>query len=102
MLLSKEKSCQTRSSSTSSLSRKKSLIKIPSTSQIPKDFFRHPKPALRSYPSEGSQKNELEFTFMPFKNQDSMCESTQLKKSLDLPRKPVTAIRRIGRLTLDR
>lgn len=57
MLLSKEKSCQTRSSSIKSMSRKKSLIKIPSSSQIPKDFFRPPSSLKNSYPSANSTKN---------------------------------------------
>lgn len=72
MLLSKEKSCQTRSSSTRSISRKKSLIKIPSTSQIPKDFFRQPASTPGSSAMKLSKKNSLEFTFMPHKNQSGI------------------------------
>lgn len=68
MLLSKEKSYQTRSSSIKSMSRKKSLIKIPSSSKIPKDFFRQPSPMKKSYPPYSSNKNLLEFTFMPSKS----------------------------------
>ena len=102
MLLSKEKSCQTRSSSIRSISRKKSLIKIPSTSQIPKDFFRQPTSASSSYAPKLVQKSSLEFTFMPHKNLSSIGVSEQMKKSLDLPRKPTTALKRMGRLTLDK
>ena len=104
MLLSKEKSCQTRSSSTRSVSRKKSFIKIPSTSQIPKDFFKQP-PTLEKALSNGLvQKNSLEFTFMPHKNQSALGASEEMKKSLDLYRKPstATALKRVGRLTLDK
>ena len=102
MLLSKEKSCQTRSSSTRSISRKKSLIKIPSTSQIPKDFFRQPMTHEKSLPNECSEKNSLEFTFMPHKNQSILGGSVDMKKSLDLYKKPSTALKRVGRLTLDK
>ena len=43
MLLAKEKFYQTRSSSVKIICRQKSMIKIPTTSQIPRDFFRQPK-----------------------------------------------------------
>lgn len=69
MLLSKEKSCQTRSSSgNKSLTRKQSVIKILSNSQIPKDFFRQPSQLKKSHPS-ATILNSLEFTFMPYKEQ---------------------------------
>lgn len=48
MLLSKEKSCLTRCSSIKSIDHKRSLIRIPSTNKIPKDFFRQPTPAKKS------------------------------------------------------
>ena len=57
MLLSKEKSCQTRSSSIKSLSRKKSNIKIPTSSQIPKDFFRQSSVLKKSHSSGTSCQN---------------------------------------------
>ncbi len=82
------------------MSRKKSLIKIPSSSQIPKDFFRQPSPMKKSYPAYSSNKNLLDFTFMPSKS-ISMQNSCQVKKTIDLMKKPATAtVTRVGRLTL--
>lgn len=37
---------------------------------------------------------------MPHKNLSSIGVNEQMKKSLDLPRKPTTALKRMGRLTL--
>lgn len=83
MLLSQEKYCQARSSSVKALSRQKSIIKIPSTSQIPKDFFRQPKSMDRSDPAEMWPKNQLEFTFMPNRNESSLSQKAKLQKNLD-------------------
>jgi hypothetical protein len=42
MYQSKEKYPISRSASTRSVEKKRSMIRIPSTSKIPKDFFRKP------------------------------------------------------------
>ena len=49
-----------------SLDRPRSMVKVPSTSKIPKDFFRKPIDN-KSYPQPHRPPNSLEFTFMPNK-----------------------------------
>lgn len=57
MFLSKEKSSLIRSSSVKSIDRKRSLIRIPSTSKIPKDFFRQPAHVNKSSASTSSSSH---------------------------------------------
>lgn len=80
MLLGKEKSCRKRDRTPKSLDRKKSLIKIPSTSKIPKDFFK-----ASSGSPQASQKDivkSMEFTFMPYSTESS---NSILYSSLESP-----------------
>lgn len=50
-----------KTTQTNSVERKRSLMRVPSTSKIPRDFFRH-QIQNKSFPVA---KNSLEITFMP-------------------------------------
>ena len=79
MLLRKEKSSQVQRSSLRSSERserKKSLIKVPSTSKIPRDFFRQPSVKKVVVSDKNRLQNSLEFTFM------APIKEPQLKSSM--------------------
>lgn len=59
MLLGREKELVKRSTS-ASREKNRSLVRVPSNSKLPKDFFRPESYENRSYPTP----NMLEFTFM--------------------------------------
>jgi hypothetical protein len=80
-------------SQTKSVERKRSLVKVPSTSKIPRDFFRHPNPN-KSYPQPSSTTPcSLDFTFMP--NKSALQPETQQIQT-PMPNKSTPAIKRVG------
>lgn len=65
MLLGREKELVKRNAS-SSKEKNRSLVRVPSNSKLPKDFFKQESYENRSYPTP----NMLEFTFMKPLQQD--------------------------------
>ena len=62
------------------------MVKVPSTSKIPKDFFRKPIDN-KSYPQPNKMKNSLEFTFMPSKKKMG---------EVEVERRKDCAVKRVG------
>lgn len=97
---------QTRSSSVNSnrtSSRQKSLIRIPSTSKIPSDFFRRSSVERKSHPSRPSVESSLEITFMPSQLKKSLSANSDLNKCQNLSMKPIfSSVKRVGKRTYER
>lgn len=104
MLLGKEKSCRNRSQTPRSLDRKKSLVKIPSTSKIPRDFFR-PVPGSPQEKSSKSGKNLMEFTFNPALSNNSSVMNASAEysqKGSGGENKKSEGVKRVGKRVYER